>query len=107
MLGEAFIESGRVLAPRSQHDTTPINGSIDDTSSWLQDTVAYSPQQAYIRHGTIRDNILLGQPMWRERYESVLSQCSLLADLDVMDEGDLTEVGEGGVTLVSPKSEFG
>lgn len=39
--------------------------------------------------------------MWQERYREVLSQCSLLSDLDLLDEGDMTEVGEGGVTLVS------
>lgn len=41
--------------------------------------------------------------MWQERYEQVLSQCSLLSDLDLLDDGDMTEVGEGGVTLVSRK----
>lgn len=98
-----MIESGRVFAPRSKPDTIPITTSDRSwtTDTWLQDTVAYAPQQAYIRHGTIRDNILLGQPMWRARYNEVLAQCSLLSDLDVLDEGDMTEVGEGGVTLVS------
>jgi len=39
--------------------------------------------------------------MWRIRYDEVLRQASLLSDLQVMPEGDLTEVGEHGITLVS------
>lgn len=53
----------------------------------------------FIRHGTIRDNILFGQPMWRSRYKEALRQASLLPDLELMPDGDLTEVGEHGVTL--------
>lgn len=32
---------------------------------------------------------------------AVLEQCSLLEDLEVLAEGDMTEVGAGGITLVS------
>jgi ABC-type multidrug transport system fused ATPase/permease subunit len=67
--------------------------------TWLDDTVAYAPQAAYIQHGTIRNNILFGQPMWRSRYEESLRQACLLPDLSLMTHGDLTEVGELGVNL--------
>jgi ABC-type multidrug transport system fused ATPase/permease subunit len=70
------------------------------TESWLNESVAYAPQQAYIRHGTVRDNVLFGQPMWEERYSEVLRQCSLVPDLALMPDGDLTEIGEHGVNLV-------
>lgn len=66
---------------------------------WLKDTVAYAPQMSYIRHGSVRDNILFGLPFWKERYEEVLRQCSLESDLELLVDGDQTEVGENGVNL--------
>ena len=62
--------------------------------------MAYAPQVSYIRHGTIRENVVFGQPFWEERYWEVLRQCGLEPDLKLLEEGDMTEVGEGGVTLV-------
>ncbi|WWD17007.1 hypothetical protein CI109_101443 [Kwoniella shandongensis] len=102
-LGEAKVEQGAVLAPRSAPDATPptpLQGvSHWTTADWITDSVAYAPQQSFIRHGTIRDNILFGQPMWPERYREALRQAALLPDLEIFDDGDLTEVGENGVTL--------
>ena len=110
LLGEAIVEKGYVAAPTSLPTATPLNGyalgSRWTLDTWLDDSVAYAPQQAYIRHGTVRDNILLGQPMWRARYDEALRQASLLSDLAIMAEGDLTEVGEHGVTLVSCHMEM-
>jgi ABC-type transport system involved in cytochrome bd biosynthesis fused ATPase/permease subunit len=105
MLGETNLLSGSLRSPRTHLDATPINGySIVGpwtTETWLNDSVSYAPQQAYIRHGTIRDNILSGQPMWRSRYKEALREASLLSDLALLSDGDLTEVGDHGVTLVS------
>ncbi|WVO18186.1 hypothetical protein L204_105890 [Cryptococcus depauperatus] len=102
-LGEAKVEKGRVVAPRSLPDSTPTYSDNHNrqwtTDEWLTDSVAYAPQQSFIRHGTIRDNVLFGQPMWRDRYRESLRQAALLPDLEVFNDGDLTEVGEHGVTL--------
>ncbi|BEI85636.1 hypothetical protein CcaverHIS002_0510370 [Cutaneotrichosporon cavernicola] len=103
LLGEAKVESGNVISPRS-----PINATLLDhsnqhmqwtTEKWLTRTVAYAPQKSYIRHGSVRDNILFGLPLWKERYVEVLRQCSLEADLALLVNGDRTEVGENGVNL--------
>jgi ABC-type multidrug transport system fused ATPase/permease subunit len=69
------------------------------TEKWLTRTVAYAPQMSYIRHGSVRDNILFGLPFWKDRYFEVLRQCSLEADLALLIDGDRTEVGENGVNL--------
>lgn len=108
-MGEAKVEKGSVLAPKSLPDATPIlldnevEAAVHWTAQhWLNDSIAYAPQQSFIRHGTLRDNILFGQPMWRERYQEVLRQAALLQDLEILEDGDMTEVGENGVTLVRP-----
>nr|XP_019007523.1 uncharacterized protein I206_07785 [Kwoniella pini CBS 10737]OCF46304.1 hypothetical protein I206_07785 [Kwoniella pini CBS 10737] len=100
-LGEAAIEEGSVMAPRSLHDSTPVSPKSRKWTGeeWLTDSVAYAPQQSFIRHGSIRDNIIFGQPMWKERYREALRQAALLPDLELFNESDLTEVGEHGVTL--------
>ncbi|WOO83211.1 ATP-dependent bile acid permease [Vanrija pseudolonga] len=103
LLGEAKVTGGRIISPRSASDLVPIDSSLIkirwNEDLWLENSVAYAPQMSYIRHGTVRDNILFGQPFWEERYNEVLRQCSLTTDLDILVDGDLTEVGEGGVNL--------
>lgn len=93
------------MAPHSYPDAIPLFEDpfpIEfEVTKWIDPTMtAYSPQISYIKHGSIRDNILNGLPLWPERYTAVLRQCALLPDLRLFDHGDLTEVGEQGVTLV-------
>ncbi|KAH7372902.1 hypothetical protein KP509_17G027900 [Ceratopteris richardii] len=62
-------------------------------------TFAYVPQSAWIQNATIMDNILFGaelNPLW---YEKVIQACGLRLDLDSMDHGDQTEIGEKGINL--------
>ncbi|KAI0085670.1 multidrug resistance-associated ABC transporter [Irpex rosettiformis] len=61
--------------------------------------VAYQAQESWILNETIRDNILFGLPYEESRYKEVLRQCALESDLALFQAGDLTEVGERGVTL--------
>lgn len=48
---------------------------------------------------TIRDNILFGRELDVDRYNEVVEICQLGNDLDVLDGGDLTEIGEKGINL--------
>ncbi|ORX40310.1 hypothetical protein BD324DRAFT_607321 [Kockovaella imperatae] len=103
LLGEAHIESGLVQTPRSALSNIPVQPTTTRTSwtteTWLNDSIAYAPQQSYIQHGTVRDNILFGQPFWEERYRETLRQAALLSDLTIMQDGDMTEVGSKGANL--------
>lgn len=56
-------------------------------------------QTSWIQNGTVQDNILFGLPMERERYNEVLRVCSLTKDLEMMEHGDQTEIGERGINL--------
>ena len=50
-------------------------------------------------NASIKDNILLGRAMREKRYQKVIKACDLAADIDLLPEGDDTEVGEKGVLL--------
>ncbi|KZT60642.1 hypothetical protein CALCODRAFT_553559 [Calocera cornea HHB12733] len=61
--------------------------------------VAYAAQESWVQNDTIRSNILFGSPFDEVRYQKVLYQCGLVPDLAMFTAGDLTEVGERGLTL--------
>ena len=61
---------------------------------WLQGTVAYVAQQAWIQNLSLRDNVLFGAPYDEERYRTVIEACALQPDLDILPAGDMTEIGE-------------
>ena len=61
--------------------------------------VGYAAQIAYIRNESVRSNILFDAPFDRARYDEVLRACCLEDDLQVLADGDLTEIGERGINL--------
>ncbi|KAG8929770.1 hypothetical protein FRC02_005083 [Tulasnella sp. 418] len=61
--------------------------------------VTYCPQSGWIQSSTIRDNITFGKPFDAERYDSVINDAQLHEDLRAFPNGDLTVVGEKGVSL--------
>ncbi|RDX92677.1 ABC transporter C family member 10, partial [Mucuna pruriens] len=60
---------------------------------------AYVSQTAWIQTGTIQENILFGSDLDVKRYEETLHRSSLVKDLQLFPNGDLTEIGERGVNL--------
>lgn len=65
----------------------------------IQGSVAYVPQQAWIRNATLKDNIIFGEPISEQRYLQVLLGCALVPDLSMLPGGDQTEIGEKGINL--------
>ncbi|XP_027391375.1 LOW QUALITY PROTEIN: multidrug resistance-associated protein 4-like [Bos indicus x Bos taurus] len=61
--------------------------------------VAYVPQQPWEFPGTVKSNILFGKKYEKERYEKVIEACALKKDLQLLEEGDLTEIGDRGIPL--------
>ena len=57
------------------------------------------PQDPWIQNATIENNILMGCPMDRSRYTSVIKSCALVPDLEMLPAGDQTEIGEKGITV--------
>lgn len=54
-----------------------------------------------LEHATIRDNIVFGSERGfdEQRYLNVVEACALPRDLGTFEAGDMTEIGEKGVTL--------
>ncbi|KAJ2446736.1 hypothetical protein GGF42_005616 [Coemansia sp. RSA 2424] len=62
-------------------------------------SLSYAPQVPWVTNSSIRDNITFGLTLDRERYINVIEACALDVDLAALPAGDLTEIGERGVTL--------
>ncbi|KZT57357.1 hypothetical protein CALCODRAFT_434214 [Calocera cornea HHB12733] len=62
-------------------------------------STAYVPQAAWIINATLRDNITFGQADDPDKFEAVCDACALAADLDMLPNGDMTEIGEKGINL--------
>lgn len=61
--------------------------------------VAYASQQVWLQNASIKENILFGCEYNSDRYNRVIIYCALERDLQVLEGGDKTEVGEKGVNL--------
>ncbi|WOL08996.1 ABC transporter C family member 3-like [Canna indica] len=71
-----------------------ISGSVS-----LCGTTAYVPQSPWIQSGKIVDSILFGKDMDHGKYNRVLEACSLKRDLEILQFGDQTVIGERGINL--------
>uniref|UniRef100_A0A7M4G370 Multidrug resistance-associated protein 4 n=1 Tax=Crocodylus porosus TaxID=8502 RepID=A0A7M4G370_CROPO len=61
--------------------------------------IAYVSQQPWVFSGTVRSNILFDKEYVKEKYEKVLKVCALKKDMELLDDGDLTVIGDRGATL--------
>ncbi|TFK72957.1 ABC transporter [Pluteus cervinus] len=61
--------------------------------------VGYCAQSAWIQNATIRENICFGRPFEEARYWRAVKDACLEPDLAMLPYGDMTEVGERGISL--------
>ncbi|RLU20387.1 hypothetical protein DMN91_006996 [Ooceraea biroi] len=61
--------------------------------------ISYASQEAWLFGGTVRENILFGQPYDKDRYVQVTNVCALIKDFRQFPQGDMTIVGDRGVSL--------
>lgn len=95
LLGEMTLVDGKVHLPgaRSREDLD------HDRDTGLTESVAYCAQQAWLVNDTVKQNIVFASPWDSKRYKQVVDACSLAKDIEILDAGDETLVGEKGVTL--------
>ncbi|XP_071497740.1 ATP-binding cassette sub-family C member 5-like [Diadema antillarum] len=65
----------------------------------IQGTFAYAAQEAWIFNATVKNNILFGMPFDEDKYDRVITACSLKPDLAILPMGDQTEIGERGINM--------
>jgi len=62
-------------------------------------TIGYVSQVPWLFPGTIRENILLGLEYSELWYQTVVHACALVTDFQLLSHGDMTHVGDKGITL--------
>lgn len=70
-----------------------------DGTCIVRGRTAYFTQGGWCMGATVRDNILFGLKYEEDFYQRVLRACALEPDLAILPDGDMTEVGEKGVSL--------
>ncbi|KAJ2394325.1 hypothetical protein GGI23_004732 [Coemansia sp. RSA 2559] len=95
-VGEMDLVSGKICVPISP---MPADSSFTSVPGYGLDQIAYVSQEPWLRNASIRDNIVFGEPYCQDRYEKVLGMCALRPDLCMFPAGDMTEIGERGITL--------
>ncbi|TFY73932.1 hypothetical protein EWM64_g10080 [Hericium alpestre] len=90
LLGELTTLNGRIIMSK---DPSNVN------EQGLMHSISYAAQSPWLRHQSIKDNILFGCPYDEKRYNQVIDCCALKPDLAVLEDGDETEIGARGVSL--------
>jgi ATP-binding cassette subfamily C (CFTR/MRP) protein 1 len=98
--GELCAVVGRVASGKSTLCAAVLNETfLKGGKISLKGAVAYAAQSPWILNATVRENILFGKEMDEERYRKVLKVCQLEHDLAMLEDGDLTDIGERGINL--------
>lgn len=99
ILGEVDVLSGKVNVPRppksqERHD------HLATRDNWiLPSAIAFVAQIPWIENASIKENILFGLPCDDERYQKVIEVCALRKDLNMLTDGENTEIGSNGINL--------
>jgi len=87
--------------------STLINGLIGEVITLEEDnveinisgTMSYVSQKSWIQNETIKNNILFGKPYDEKLYREAIFYSAMETDLEIMADGDLTQIGEKGANL--------
>ena len=90
LLGEMTLLEGRIVMSKN-------TDKVDEHG--LQHAISYAAQTPWLRHQSIKENVLFGYPLDEERYQTVIECCALKPDLEMLEDGDATEIGARGVSL--------
>ncbi|TRM65424.1 hypothetical protein BD626DRAFT_454236 [Schizophyllum amplum] len=90
VLGEMTLLQGRLRLEKNPH-------RVDEYG--LMHAISYAAQSPWLRHQSIKENILFGYPYDEQRYKDVVDCCALKPDLEMLEDGDATEIGARGVSL--------
>ncbi|KAK4181284.1 P-loop containing nucleoside triphosphate hydrolase protein [Triangularia setosa] len=99
ILGEVDVLGGTLYVPRPP----PLAARHDDKANkgnWIiPEAIAYVAQIPWIENASIKDNILFGLPFDEDRYKKTVEVCALKKDLEMLSDGENTEIGANGINL--------
>ncbi|KAK5076963.1 hypothetical protein LTR64_005558 [Lithohypha guttulata] len=99
IIGEADLLSGKLTVPRPIAEQERFDHKANRSNWIIPATIAYVSQIPWIENASLRDNILFGLPHDEGRYRKVLSASALEKDLEMLQDGDLTDIGANGINL--------
>ncbi|KDQ12182.1 hypothetical protein BOTBODRAFT_34790 [Botryobasidium botryosum FD-172 SS1] len=78
-----------------------LSGEMRKTSGHVVfgGSVGYVAQHAWIQNLTLRENVVFGVGDDQGRFERAVRACALERDLEMLPDGERTEIGERGVNL--------
>ncbi|KAJ6609306.1 hypothetical protein B0H10DRAFT_2166370 [Mycena sp. CBHHK59/15] len=93
---DAFTSSGQVMCPRSPPDSLASFAGLHPTNEeWVVEGIcAYVPQVGIVHINSYTDNILFNLPYDEVRYKKTLVACALVTDLEILEDGDNSEIGD-------------
>jgi ABC-type multidrug transport system fused ATPase/permease subunit len=99
LLGEVKLLSGTIRMPSLPEFDENAEHNIPESEWIIPQLTAFVSQTPWIEGGNVRENIVFGLPFVEDRYREVLAACALQKDIELLVDGDETEVGPKGVTL--------
>ena len=98
--GSLTVITGQVGSGKSTL-LSAIAGEVSDIRGTITyyGTLVYVPQIAWVFSGTIRENILFGQPYDEDKYRFTIEACALKEDIQQFPDSDQMVVGERGAVL--------
>jgi ABC-type multidrug transport system fused ATPase/permease subunit len=98
--GELVCVVGRVGAGKTSL-VQAILGEMETSSGIIKvgGSIAYASQQAWIINATVKENVSFGKKFDEDKWQKCVDACCLAADLEVLQAGADTEIGEKGINL--------
>lgn len=99
LLGECDVLDGAIQRPKPPAIDKRFDYKATSDNWIIPSSMAYVAQIPWIENATIKDNIIFDLPFNAIRYKKTLSACSLEKDLEMLVDGEMTEIGANGINL--------
>ena len=99
ILSEIDLLAGSITVPRAGSIAERHDAKATRDNWILPKSIAYIAQIPWIENATIRENITFGLPFDEERYRKTVDYCALTKDLEMLSDGESTEIGANGINL--------
>ncbi len=99
ILGEVDLLDGTLYVPRAPALADRHDHKANKDNWIIPEAIAYVAQIPWIENASIKDNITFGLPFDEERYNKTIEVCALKKDLQMLTDGENTEIGANGINL--------